>query len=159
MTLLIAILSDFAVALADNLILLFVFWELTSLSSYALIGFEHEREESRAAGLQALLVTGGGGLALLAGLIVLSFAVGTLEISALGASREVIQAHPLYTSALALILIGAFTKSAQFPFHFWLPNAMEAPMPVSAYLHLANMVKAGVYLLARLNPALGGTEV
>jgi multicomponent Na+:H+ antiporter subunit A len=147
------------VALADNLILLFVFWELTSLSSYALIGFEHEREEARAAALQALLVTGGGGLALLAGFIILGFAAGTLEISALGASREVIQAHPLYTSALALILIGAFTKSAQFPFHFWLPNAMEAPTPVSAYLHSATMVKAGVYLLARLNPALGGTEV
>jgi multicomponent Na+:H+ antiporter subunit A len=147
------------VALADNLLLLFVFWELTSLSSYALIGFEHEREEARAAALQALLVTGGGGLALMAGIIVLGFAAGTLEISALTASRDVIQAHPLYTPALVLILLGAFTKSAQFPFHFWLPNAMEAPTPVSAYLHSATMVKAGVYVLARLHPALGGTEL
>jgi multicomponent Na+:H+ antiporter subunit A len=147
------------VALADDLLLLFVFWELTSVSSYALIGFEHEREEARASALQALLVTGSGGLALLAGLILLGMAGGTTQISALLASRSAIQAHPLYVPALALILIGAFTKSAQFPFHFWLPNAMEAPTPVSAYLHSATMVKAGVYLLARLQPALGGTEL
>jgi len=147
------------VALADNLFLLFVFWELTSISSYVLIGFDHEREEARAAALQALLVTGGGGLALLAGFILLGMAAGTTEISGLFAARHVIQAHPLYTPALGLILIGAFTKSAQFPFHFWLPNAMEAPTPVSAYLHSATMVKVGIYLLARLNPVLGGTEL
>ena len=145
------------VALADNLIVLFVFWELTSVSSYALIGFEHEREEARTAALQALLVTSSGGLALLAGMVLLGLAAGTSEISALMTLPSVIQASPLYLPALGLILIGAFTKSAQFPFHFWLPNAMEAPTPVSAYLHSATMVKAGVYLLARLHPALGGT--
>ena len=151
--------SMLGVALADNLILLFVFWELTSLSSFMLIGFEHEREAARAAALQALLVTGAGGLALLAGLLLLGQAGGALELSALLARGEALRASPLYLPALLLILIGAFTKSAQFPFHFWLPNAMEAPTPVSAYLHSATMVKAGVYLLARLNPALGGTEI
>src|ERR671923_139050 len=123
-----------------------------------LIGFEHEREAARAAALQALLVTSGGGLALLAGLLLLGLAAGTLQISALATVREALQANPLYFPALGLILIGAFTKSAQFPFHFWLPNAMAAPTPVSAYLHSATMVKAGVYLLARLQPALGGTS-
>lgn len=147
------------VALADNLLLVFVFWELTSLSSYALIGFEHEREEARSAALQALLVTGGGGLALLAGIVLLGFAGGSLNVSALLNTRDGIIASPLYVPALCLILIGAFTKSAQFPFHFWLPNAMEAPTPVSAYLHSATMVKAGVYLLARLHPAMGGTDL
>jgi multicomponent Na+:H+ antiporter subunit A len=146
------------VALADNLLLLFVFWELTSLSSYALIGFEHDREAARAAALQAFLVTGGGGLALLAGVILLGLAGGSLNVSALIAARHTLLSSPLYLPALCLILLGAFTKSAQFPFHFWLPNAMEAPTPVSAYLHSATMVKAGVYLLARLHPVLGGTE-
>jgi multicomponent Na+:H+ antiporter subunit A len=146
------------VALADNLLLLFVFWELTSLSSYALIGFEHEREEARAAALQALLITGGGGLALMAGVVLLGLAGGSLNVSALIAGRDRVIASPLYGPALGLILVGAFTKSAQFPFHFWLPNAMEAPTPVSAYLHSATMVKAGVYLLARLRPALGETD-
>jgi multicomponent Na+:H+ antiporter subunit A len=146
------------VALADNVLVLFVFWELTSLSSFMLIGFDHEREAARAAALQALLVTGAGGLALLAGLLLLGQAGGSLELSALLARGEALRTSPLYLPALGLILIGAFTKSAQFPFHFWLPNAMEAPTPVSAYLHSATMVKAGVYLLARLGPALGGTE-
>jgi multicomponent Na+:H+ antiporter subunit A len=145
------------VALADNLLLLYVFWELTSLSSYALIGFEHEREPARSAALQALLVTSGGGLAMLAGFVLVGQAAGTLDISALAPRAAALQSHPLYLPALALILLGAFTKSAQFPFHFWLPNAMEAPTPVSAYLHSATMVKAGVYLLARLSLALGGT--
>jgi len=147
------------VVLADNLLVLFVFWELTSLSSYALIGFEHDREEARTAALQALLVTAGGGLALLAGLVLLGLAGGTLEISTLLARGDALRESPEYLPALCLILIGAFTKSAQFPFHFWLPAAMEAPTPVSAYLHSATMVKAGVYLLARLSPALGGTAV
>jgi multicomponent Na+:H+ antiporter subunit A len=146
------------VALADNALLLFVFWELTSLSSFILIGFEHERESARAAALQALLVTGAGGLALLAGLLLLGLAGGTLELSALLGQGDILRASPYYVPALILILLGAFTKSAQFPFHFWLPNAMEAPTPVSAYLHSATMVKAGVYLLARLSPALGGTD-
>lgn len=149
--------SMLGVVLADNLITLFVFWELTSISSYLLIGYKHEKAASRTAALQALLVTGSGGLALLAGLIVLGTIAGDYQISALAASADQIQADSLYAGALVLILLGAFTKSAQFPFHFWLPGAMEAPTPVSAYLHSATMVKAGVYLLARLQPALGGT--
>lgn len=151
--------SMLGLVLADNLLALFVFWELTSLSSYLLIGFDHERGEARAAALQALLVTGGGGLALLAGLLLLGQAGGSLELSTLLAQADRLRSHPLYVPALLLILAGAFTKSAQFPFHFWLPAAMEAPTPVSAYLHSATMVKAGVYLLARLSPALGGTDI
>lgn len=150
--------SMLGVVLSDNVITLFIFWELTSLISYFLIGFEHEREAARSAALQALLVTGTGGLALMAGLIILSQIGGTLELSGLLHQKEVICEHGLYQPVLLLILAGAFTKSAQFPFHFWLPNAMEAPAPVSAYLHSATMVKAGVYLLARFNPILGGTN-
>lgn len=144
--------------LADNLFVLYVFWELTSISSYFLIGFENKREEARTAALQALLITGAGGLALLAGLVLLAQAVGNAEISALLESGDAIRSHGLYGPILALVLLGAFTKSAQVPFHVWLPNAMEAPTPVSAYLHSATMVKAGVYLLGRLSPALSGTD-
>ncbi len=144
---------------ADNMITLFIFWELTSISSYLLIGFNHHKESSRKYALQALLVTGGGGLALLAGLILLSMISGSFEISSLYSMHQVIKEHPTYPAIVILILIGAFTKSAQFPFHFWLPNAMEAPTPVSAYLHSATMVKAGIYLIARFNHALGGTEL
>ena len=108
--------------LADDAIALFVFWELTSVSSYLLIGFDHEQEKARKAALQALFVTGGGGLALLAGLLLLGQVAGTLQLSALGAQAPAIQAHALYLPALLLILLGAFTKSAQFPFHFWLPG-------------------------------------
>jgi multicomponent Na+:H+ antiporter subunit A len=150
--------SMLGLVLSDNVLALFVFWELTSISSYLLIGFDHERREARAAALQALLVTSGGGLALLAGLLLLGHAGGSLELSTLLTRGEQLRAHPLYVPVLVLILAGAFTKSAQFPFHFWLPGAMEAPTPVSAYLHSATMVKAGVYLLARLSPALGGTD-
>lgn len=150
--------SMLGTVLADNLLTLFVFWELTSFSSYLLIGFEHGKETARKAALQALLVTGSGGLALLAGFLILGSIGGTLELSALLGQGELVRAHHLYLPALLLILAGAFTKSAQFPFHFWLPSAMEAPTPVSAYLHSATMVKAGIYLLARLNPVLGGTE-
>ena len=144
--------------LADDAIALFVFWELTSVSSYLLIGFDHEKEYARKAALQALFVTGAGGLALLAGLILLGQIAGTRQLSALAAQAPALQAHAWYLPALLLILLGAFTKSAQFPFHFWLPGAMAAPSPVSAYLHSATMVKAGIYVLARLNPALGGTD-
>ena len=151
--------SMLGLALAENMLLLFVFWELTSISSYILIGFEHDNETARAAAQQAFLITAGGGLALLAGLLLLGQPRGTLEFSALLQQGDVVRASPLYLPAVVLILLAAFTKSAQFPFHFWLPNAMEAPTPVSAYLHSATMVKAGVYLLARLGPALNGTDL
>lgn len=146
--------------LADNLITLFVFWELTSLTSYLLIGYKHRYEDSRKAALQALLVTGTGGLALLAGLILLGIAGGnTFELSEIIAQGDTIREHSLYLPIFALVALGAFTKSAQFPFHFWLPNAMAAPTPVSAFLHSATMVKAGIYLLARMDEVLGGTVV
>lgn len=149
--------SMLGVVLADNVITLFVFWELTSVSSYMLIGYYHEKADSRAAALQALLVTGAGGLAMLAGLTLMALVGGSWEISGLFSQGEAIQNSGLYGAILVLILAGAFTKSAQFPFHFWLPGAMAAPAPVSAYLHSATMVKAGVYLLARLSPVLGET--
>ncbi|MEM1041307.1 MAG: putative monovalent cation/H+ antiporter subunit A [Bacteroidota bacterium] len=146
--------------LSNNLIALFVFWELTSFSSYLLIGFKHEVEESRKSALQALLVTGGGGLALLAGFLLLgSIGGGTFDMREILANAEAVRAHALYPAAFALVALGCFTKSAQFPFHFWLPNAMAAPTPVSAYLHSATMVKAGVYLLMRLDSTLGGTAL
>ncbi|MBN2548887.1 MAG: putative monovalent cation/H+ antiporter subunit A [Anaerolineales bacterium] len=150
--------SMLGVVLADNIILLFVFWELTSFSSFLLIGFNHDEPASRAAALQALLVTGSGGLAMLAGLVLLGQVSGSFEISALLSQGEAVKSSTLYLPILILILLGAFTKSAQFPFHFWLPNAMQAPTPVSAYLHSATMVKAGIYLLARLSPVLGSTN-
>lgn len=150
--------SMLGLVLADNLIALFIFWELTSFSSYLLIGFKHSDEAARKAALQALLITSGGGLALMAGLILLGLAGNSFEISTLVAG-EGISEHPLYVPILLLILAGAFTKSAQVPFHFWLPGAMTAPSPVSAYLHSATMVKAGIYLLARLTPVLGGTDL
>lgn len=150
--------SMLGVVLADNLILLFVFWELTSLSSFLLIGYYHDEEASRTAALQALIVTGIGGLVMLAGLVLLGQVAGTYEISGLLTQGNTVRSSSFYIPILILILIGAFTKSAQFPFHFWLPNAMQAPAPVSAYLHSATMVKAGIYLLARLNPVMGGTQ-
>ncbi|NLE51795.1 MAG: putative monovalent cation/H+ antiporter subunit A [Chloroflexi bacterium] len=150
--------SMLGVVLSNNLVTLFVFWELTSFSSYLLIGFKHKEDEARKAALQALLVTGGGGLALMAGLILLGLAGGTFEISALIAGED-LTGHANYIPIVLLIMAGAFTKSAQVPFHFWLPGAMAAPSPVSAYLHSATMVKAGVYLLARFAPVLGGTAL
>jgi multicomponent Na+:H+ antiporter subunit A len=143
--------------LADNLLLLFVFWELTTLFSYLLIGFENESDRARANARQALLVTGAGGLALLIGILMLGSIVGTYALTALPEKIGIITNHSLYLPLLAMIFLGAFTKSAQFPFHFWLPNAMSAPTPISAFLHSATMVKAGIYLLARLHPILGGT--
>jgi len=144
------------VVLSDNALLLFISWELTSISSFFLIGFEHHKANARAAAWQALLVTGSGGLAMLAGFALLANITGSFEIS-----QWINQSNPILNNSLApaaflLILVGAATKSAQFPFHFWLPNAMEAPTPISAYLHSATMVKAGVYLLARLFPVLSG---
>ncbi|WP_422126444.1 putative monovalent cation/H+ antiporter subunit A [Thioalkalivibrio sulfidiphilus] len=149
--------SMLGLVLADNLIALFVFWELTSITSYLLIGYNHEDKSARQSALQGLFVTVGGGLALLTGFIMLAIVGGSYELSEILAS-DGLQEHAWYLPMLLLILAGAFTKSAQVPFHFWLPNAMAAPTPVSAYLHSATMVKAGVYLLARLNPGLGGTE-
>nr|MCU0870225.1 monovalent cation/H+ antiporter subunit A [Burkholderiales bacterium] len=143
------------IALSDHLIVLLVFWELTSLTSFLLIGFQHHRPDSRSGARMALTVTGMGGLALLAGALLLGHITGTYEIARIVGLGDTIRAHPWYGPTLALVLVGAFTKSAQVPFHFWLPNAMAAPTPVSAYLHSATMVKAGVFLLARLYPALG----
>jgi multicomponent Na+:H+ antiporter subunit A len=144
--------------LSSNLIVLFVFWELTSFASYLLIGYKHTDAEARRSALQALLVTGAGGLVLLAGFILLSIAGGgTFDLQALMAQADAVQGHALYGALFACIAVGAFTKSAQVPFHFWLPNAMAAPTPVSAYLHSATMVKAGIYLLMRLDALLGGT--
>jgi multicomponent Na+:H+ antiporter subunit A len=147
------------VVFSRNLMTTFVFWELTSLSSYLLIGFYHQKNASRKAALQALLVTGSGGLVLLVGILLLGNLTGSFDIVVLASQSGAIQIDALYPVILVLILIGAFSKSAQFPFHFWLPNAMEAPAPVSAYLHSATMVKAGIFLLARLTPILGGTQL
>ncbi|TLD69163.1 putative monovalent cation/H+ antiporter subunit A [Phragmitibacter flavus] len=144
---------------SDNLLSLFIFWELTSLSSYLLIGFNHESEESRASALKALLVTFFGGQALMLGLILIGIAGQTYSLSELLNNADIVRESPLYTGALLLVILGAFTKSAQVPFHFWLPGAMAAPTPVSAYLHSATMVTAGVFLLARLQPILGGSPL
>jgi multicomponent Na+:H+ antiporter subunit A len=148
--------SMVGVVLSDNVFELYVFWELTSFTSYLLIGFDHERPEARRAATQALLVTVAGGLALLAAGILLVRAGGTATLSELAAHGS-LAADPAYAGIAVLLLLAAFTKSAQFPFHFWLPNAMQAPTPVSAYLHSATMVKAGVYLVARMTPIAGGT--
>ncbi len=146
------------VVLSGNLIQLAFFWELTSLFSFLLIGYWHHRKDARRGARMALTVTGTGGLAMFAGLLVLGHIVGSYDLDHVLAAAEQVRAHPLYLTALVLVLLGALTKSAQFPFHFWLPRAMAAPTPVSAYLHSATMVKAGVFLLARLWPVLGGTE-
>ncbi len=146
------------VVLSGNIIQIAFFWELTSLFSFLLIGYWHHRKDARRGARMALTVTGTGGLAMLAGMLVLGHIVGSYDLDHVLVAAQLIQDHPLYTTALVLILLGALTKSAQFPFHFWLPNAMAAPTPVSAYLHSATMVKAGVFLLARLWPALAGTE-
>jgi multicomponent K+:H+ antiporter subunit A len=146
------------VVLADNLLLLAVFWELTSLASFLLIGYWRQRAEAREGAKMALAITGAGGLALLAGLLLLGEIVGSYRLDDVLAAGERIRADPRYLPALVLVLAGAFAKSAQFPLHFWLPHAMAAPTPVSAYLHSATMVKAGVFLLARLYPALGASD-
>lgn len=147
------------VVTANNLLLLVLFWELTSLSSFLLIGFWGHRSDARRGARMALTVTGGGGLALLAGVMLIGHVVGSFDLTDVLAAGDQIRAHAYYPYIILLVLLGVFTKSAQFPFHFWLPHAMSAPTPVSAYLHSATMVKAGVFLLARLYPALSGTEM
>ncbi|HZX81134.1 MAG TPA: proton-conducting transporter membrane subunit, partial [Lysobacter sp.] len=146
------------VVLSGNLIQLVVFWELTSLVSFLLIGYWHHRTDAQRGARMALVVTGGGGLCLLAGVLLLGRIAGSYDLDVVLASRDAIRAHAGYPAMLVLVVIGALTKSAQFPFHFWLPRAMVAPTPVSAYLHSATMVKAGVFLLARFWPVLSGTE-
>ena len=158
-TLMLFMAAMLGVVLSDNLLLLLVFWELTSISSFLLVGYWNHRPDARAGARMALAVTGGGGLALLAGFVLLGQIAGTYEISAMAALAPQIQSDACYPVALVLVLLGCFTKSAQFPFHFWLPQAMAAPTPVSAYLHSATMVKAGLFLLARLTPVIGGTEL
>ena len=149
--------SMLGIVLSENLILLMVFWELTSISSFLLIGFWRHRADARQGAFMALAITGGGGFAMLAGFLLLGHIAGSFELTHILASRETVQTHPLYPLTLILILAGAFTKSAQFPFQFWLPHAMAAPTPVSAFLHSATMVKAGVFLLALMIPVLGGS--
>ena len=147
------------VVTSDNLLMLVMFWELTSLSSFLLISFWHDKSDARKGARMAMTVTGMGGLALLAGVLLIGHVVGSYSLGEVLISGDQIKASPLYPLILALVLLGVFTKSAQFPFHFWLPHAMAAPTPVSAYLHSATMVKAGVFLLARLYPALSGTDL
>ncbi|AZF22080.1 monovalent cation/H+ antiporter subunit A [Pseudomonas sp. R3-52-08] len=144
--------------ISGNLIQIVFFWELTSLFSFLLIGYWHHRADARRGAYMALMVTGAGGLCLLAGVMLLGHIVGSYDLDQVLAAGDQIRAHSLYPAMLALVLIGALSKSAQFPFHFWLPHAMAAPTPVSAYLHSATMVKAGVFLLARLWPSLSGSE-
>lgn len=158
-TLMLFMAAMLGIVLSDNLLLLIVFWELTSISSFLLVGYWNHRADARDGARMALTITGGGGLAMLGGFVLLGQIAGTYEISQMASLAPMIQSDPGYPVALILILIGCFTKSAQFPFHFWLPQAMAAPTPVSAYLHSATMVKAGLFLLARLTPVIGGTEL
>lgn len=147
-----------ALVLAGNVLTLFIAWEATSILSFLLISFHGERAEARAGALQALMITAGGGLALLVGLVLLGTASGSMQLSEI-ISNTTLRENPLYSAFTVLILLGCFSKSAQFPLHFWLPGAMSAPTPASAYLHSATMVKAGIYLLVRFSPALGDTAL
>ena len=146
------------IVMSNNMLQLWFYWELTSISSFLLIGFWSHNSDARKGARMALTITGAGGLALLGGIILLGQVVGSYELDVVLNSGELVKQSPYYLAILSLFLIGAFTKSAQFPFHFWLPHAMAAPTPVSAYLHSATMVKAGIFLLARFYPVLAGTE-
>ncbi|KXO75357.1 cation:proton antiporter [Acinetobacter venetianus] len=147
------------ISLSNNLIILLVFWELTSISSFLLVGYWSQYDAAQRGARMALTITGMGGLAMLGGFVLLGQITGTYQIDQLVLMKDTIQQHYLFVPTLLLILLGAFTKSAQFPFHFWLPNAMAAPTPVSAYLHSATMVKAGIFLLARLAPIFIGAAL
>lgn len=147
------------IVLSENLIQLWLFWELTSISSFLLISFWNHKSEARKGARMALTITGMGGLALFAGILLMGQVVGSYNLTDVLAQGDLIRGSDLYPYILVLVLLGAFTKSAQFPFHFWLPHAMAAPTPVSAYLHSATMVKAGIFLMARLYPALAGTDM
>ena len=151
-------LAMLGVVLAGDLITLFLFWEGTSISSFLLIGYKYKDEAARKGAFKSLFITGGGGIALLAGFAFIMVILGATDFKTLLSSGDLLRNHPLYPAFFALIALGAFTKSAQVPAHIWLPDAMSAPTPASAFLHSATMVKAGVYLLARLNPALGGND-
>ncbi|SEF76771.1 multisubunit potassium/proton antiporter, PhaA subunit /multisubunit potassium/proton antiporter, PhaB subunit [Alcanivorax sp. DSM 26293] len=151
--------SMLGVVTSDNLLFLVFFWELTSLSSFLLISYKQYDSAARKGARMALTVTGMGGLALLAGVLLIGHVVGSFSLSTVLENGALVQQHALYPVILCLVLLGAFTKSAQFPFHFWLPHAMAAPTPVSAYLHSATMVKAGIFLLARFYPVLAGTDL
>jgi multicomponent K+:H+ antiporter subunit A len=144
------------ISLSNNLIILLVFWELTSISSFLLVAYWHRYEAAQRGSRMALIITGMGGLAMLGGFMLLGQMAGSFQLDQILALGSSLQTQPLFVPALLLILLGAFTKSAQFPFHFWLPNAMAAPTPVSAYLHSATMVKAGIFLVARLLPIFVG---
>ncbi|KMY48774.1 Na+/H+ antiporter subunit A [Peribacillus loiseleuriae] len=143
---------------SDNILVLYVFWELTSISSFLLIAYWSQRKKSRQGALKSMLITIFGGLAMLAGFIMLSMMTNTYSIREMITQVDIMTANSLFLPAMILILIGAFTKSAQFPFSTWLPDAMEAPTPISAYLHSATMVKAGIYLVARFTPVFGGSS-
>ena len=146
--------SMLGLVLSDNLMTVFMFWELTSITSFFLIGFNNEEESSRKSAMTAFAITGLGGFLLLAGFLLIANITGSFSMQELMSSRELLQNNSMYILILIFIFGGAFTKSAQFPFHFWLPGAMAAPTPVSAYLHSATMVKAGIYILARFSPIL-----
>ncbi|MBE0409379.1 MAG: DUF4040 domain-containing protein, partial [Anaerolineales bacterium] len=150
--------SMLGIVMAGDLISLIVFWEGTSITSFLLIGFQREDEQARRGAFKSLFITGIGGISLLAGLIILGSIAGSFDLETILGSGELFRESGFYPALLALIAFGAFTKSAQTPFHIWLPDAMSAPTPVSAYLHSATMVKAGIYLMARLNPILGSTD-
>ena len=147
------------IVVSGNLMLLFVFWELTSVTSFLLIAYWHHLPAARDSARMALIVTGSGGLCLLAGLLLIGHMAGSYDLDIVLGSAEVIKAHPLYLPALILVLLGAFTKSAQVPFHFWLPSAMTAPTPVSAFLHSATLVKAGIFILIRFWPIFAETPL
>jgi len=150
--------SMLGIVMSENILLLILFWELTSLSSFLLISFWQYKKAGRDGAMMALVITGAGGLALFASMLLLGWIVGSYELSVVLESRDIIVASPYFTTIFVLFFIGVITKSAQFPFHFWLPHAMAAPTPVSAYLHSATMVKAGIFLLARFYPVYGGTD-